>query len=90
MYINKAISVADAENQCLIDINSLLFEHQKSLANFNAMPLPDMQNDNYINGILFSEETNFNVQELKKEVRENVPKMNSDQKKAYDIINKSI
>jgi hypothetical protein len=90
LHINKAISIGDAENQFLIDINLLLFQHQKSLSDFNSMPLPDMQNENYVNGFLFSEETNFNVHELKKEVSENVPKMNCDQKNAFDIVNKSI
>ncbi len=54
------------------------------------MSLPDMQNENYVNGFLFSKEKIFNVEELKKEVSENVPKMNCDQKEAFDIVNKSI
>ena len=90
LHNNHSISIADAENQCLLEINYLLFQHQKSLADYNEMPLPDIHNQNYINGILFSEETNFNVEDLKKEISENIPKMNSDQKNAFDMVNKSI
>jgi hypothetical protein len=80
---NNNNSREEAEYRCLIEINSWLFHHQKTLNDYPSMPLPDFNNQEFNNNLLFNEETNFDVQKLKSEVQINLPKTNNDQFKIY-------
>jgi hypothetical protein len=77
---NNNNSREEAENRCLIEINSLLFHHQKTLNDYPSMPLPDFNNQEVNNNLLFNEETfNSLLKKLKSELQINLPKTNNDQ-----------
>jgi hypothetical protein len=64
----------------LLDLNNFLKQHNKSLSNFPDMPEPNGDVNNILNlPISFSEEMNYNVDELKQIVDKDFPSLNVNQ-----------
>ena len=74
-------------------INLNLKKNGKSLKDYPELPAYDISTELYeqleANNLINSERS-YDVEVLKKELIENLPKLNSDQKKVYDTINKTI
>jgi hypothetical protein len=77
-------------NICLNEINKLLEKSGSHLNKFPNMPAfhqPFNFGAYYRQSNLILEELDYDAEELKKELKINLPKLNSDQRKAYDAIN---
>ena len=74
-------------------INLNLKKNGKSIKDYPELPAYDISTELYeqleANNLINSERS-YDVEVLKKELIENLPKLNSDQKKVYDTINKTI
>jgi hypothetical protein len=88
---NPNVCTNDYYDLALLDLNNFLKQHNKSLSNYPGMPEPNGDVNNILKlPISVSEEMNYNVDELKLIVDNNVPSLNVNQKIAYDIIMNAI
>ncbi len=91
---DNSIEMNDSMIQlCLHYINLILKKNGKSLNDFPEMPQYEI-NDEFrlqlFNNNLINEELSYNTFQLICEVENNLPKLNNEQKIAFDKINKSI
>ena len=78
-----------ASNSCLIDIERILGEVEKSLSDF-GLPLPNMEKEQYLQNCLadhyIAEEDDFSPEKAKTFFEANYPKLNEDQRFVLEII----
>lgn len=67
-------------------INHLLQHTNKSLKDYPPMPLPQMDWQQMVGNRLIAEQKNYNLEEEQRLADERIPKLNEDQRKAFDAI----
>ena len=82
-----------ASNSCLIDIERMLGEVEKSLSDF-GLPLPNMEKEQYLQNCLadhyIAEEDDFSPEKAKAFFEANYPKLNEDQEFVFEMIKELI
>jgi hypothetical protein len=78
-----------ASNSCLCDIERMLAAEDKSLKDFE-LPMPDLEKEQYIQNCLMdhyvAEEEDLLPEKARAFFEANYPKLNTDQKRAFDFI----